>query len=159
MARSIRRRRLGRLVGHQVLHVLEREADRVQALDDPIVQVAPDPLALLHDGERRESVVQAGVLHGDAGVAGEELDDPLVGRVELGPAALVGHVQVADGSAMHGDRHAEERVIGRMVRREAVRSRVRRDLRDPDRAPLVDDQAQQPVALRQRPDPLALLGA
>ena len=38
-------------LGHQLEHVLERQADRVDRLDDPVVKVASDPLALLDDGQ------------------------------------------------------------------------------------------------------------
>ena len=101
-------------------------------------------------GQALDLLVQARVLDRDPGVDGERLDEALVGRGELGGAGLVGEVQVADRAALHGDRHAEEAVHRRMVRREPVASRVDGDVRDPERAVLLDDQAEEAVAARQR---------
>jgi hypothetical protein len=44
----------------------------------------------------------------------------------------------------------------RVVRREAVAARVRGDVVDADRVGLAGDHAEQAVAVRRRPDPLAL---
>ena len=60
------------------------------------MQVASDPVALLGDGQPPCLTVEARVVDGDPGVAGEELDEPLVGRRELARADLVGQVEVAD---------------------------------------------------------------
>ena len=76
----------------------------------------------------------------------------LVGLRELGGAGLVGEIQVADRAALHGDRHAKEAVHRRVVRREPVSSRIDGDVGDAERAVLLDDQAEEPVAARQRPD-------
>ena len=88
-----------------------------------------------------------------AGVAGERLDERLVGRGELLPGRLVGEVQVADRAALHRHRDAEEAVHLRMVRREPVASLVEGDVGDPDRAVLADDQAEEAVTARQGADP------
>ena len=47
---------------------------------------------------------------------------------ELGGARLVGQVEVADRPALHRDRDAEEAVHRRVMRREAVASRVDGDV-------------------------------
>ena len=76
---------LGGVLLHQVGHVLEREADGIDVLDDAVVEVLADPLALLDDGQALDLLVQPGVLDRDPGVAGEELDERLVVLGELGP--------------------------------------------------------------------------
>ena len=52
----------------------------------PSCRSATDPLALLDDRQALDLFVQPGVLDGDAGVAREHLDEPLVVVAE--PAAL-----------------------------------------------------------------------
>ena len=47
-----------------------------------------DALALVDDGQAMELLVQPRVLHGDAGVEREGLDERLVFRAELGGADL-----------------------------------------------------------------------
>ena len=49
-------------------HVLERQPDGVDALDDPVVEVLADPLALVDDRQPLDLLVQPGVLDGDPGV-------------------------------------------------------------------------------------------
>ena len=63
------------LLGHQLEDVLERQADRIERLDDPVVQVASDPVALLGDGQPPRLPVESRVVDRDPGVAGEELDE------------------------------------------------------------------------------------
>ena len=82
----------------------------------------------------------------------EHLDEPLVVLGELGRADLVGEVEVADRRALDRHGHAEERAHRRMVGREAELSRVRGDVADAERPALADDQAEQAVTRRQRPD-------
>ena len=137
----------------QLRDVLEGEAHGVDALDDPVVEVLADPLALVDDGQALDLLVQARVLDRDRRVAGERLDERLVGRGELLPGRLVGEVQVADRAALHRHRDAEEAVHLRMVRREPVASLVEGDVGDPDRAVLADDQAEEAVTARQGADP------
>ena len=55
--------------------VLERQADRVEALDDAVVEVLADALALVDDRQPLDLLVQTRVLDGDAGVDGERLDE------------------------------------------------------------------------------------
>ena len=143
---------LVRVVPHELGDVLQRQADRVDVLDDPVVQVLADALALVDDRQPLDLLVQSGVLDGDPGVDGERLDQALVTLGELGRVGLVGEVQVADRSTLHRDGHAQEAVHRRVVRRESVAPRIDRDVRDPERAVLPDDQAQEAMATRQRAD-------
>src|SRR5215204_1461172 len=53
---------------HQVRHVLECEADGIDALDDPVVEILADPLALLDDRESLDLFVQPGVFDCDPGM-------------------------------------------------------------------------------------------
>ena len=126
--------RLVAILVHELGQVLERQADRVDALDDPVVEVLGDPLALVDDGQALDLFVEPGVLDGDAGVQREHLDERLIVLGELGRADLVGQVEVAHRDAGHDDRHAQERAHRRVMGREARAVRVRRDLGDPERA-------------------------
>ena len=74
---------LVRVLAHELRDVLERESDRVDALDDPVVEVAADPLALVDDREALDLLEQSRVLDGDPGVEGEGLDQALVVLREL----------------------------------------------------------------------------
>ena len=56
----------------------EGEPDRVQVLDDPVVQVLRDPVALLGDGEPTGSIQEPGIRHRDPGVHRERLDQALI---------------------------------------------------------------------------------
>ena len=138
-----------RVVRHQLGDVLERQADPVQVLDDPVVEVLGDAVALVDDGEAIELLVEPRVLHRDPGVDREGLDERLVFRAEPGGADLVGQVQPAQGRALDRDRDAQEAGHRRVVRREARAVWVGGDVRDPERAVLADDQPEQATALRQ----------
>ena len=92
--------------------------DRVEVLDDAVVEVLADALALVDDRQALDLLVQPGVLDRDPGVDRERLDEPLVVLGELVGARLVGQVEVADGAALDGDRDAEEAVHRRVIRRE-----------------------------------------
>ena len=71
---------------------------------------------------------------------------------ELGGALLLGQVEVAEDLVADADRHAEEAVHRRVVRREAVRPRVLGDVRHPHRAGVGDEQAEHAAAARQVAD-------
>ena len=144
---------------HQERHVLERQGDAVDRLDDPVVQVAADPLPLLDDGETLDLLVEVGVVDRDAGAQGEHLDEQLVDVAELGRTLLVGQVQVADGSPVDRHGHAEEGRHRRVIRREPVRVGVFGDPRDPVGAPLADDQPEETVSARWVADGGPHLGA
>ena len=86
---------LVRVVRDQLRHVLQRQADRVEVLDDPVVEILADPFALVDDRQPLDLLVEPGVLDGDPGVDGERLDQSLVVLGELVGAGLVGEVEVA----------------------------------------------------------------
>ena len=77
---------LVRIVAQELRDVLEREADRVDVLDDAVVEVLADAIALVDDRQAPDLLVQVCVLDGDAGVDGECLDEALIGLGELGCA-------------------------------------------------------------------------
>jgi len=137
---------LCRILGHQLGEVLEREAHRVEALDDAVVQILADALALRDHGQALQLVVHPRTAHGDAGVQGERLDQACVVVTELGNSFLLGEIEVADRPAFDLDGDAEEAVHRRVVRRKAGAPRVRHHVRDTHRAVLADDDAEQPPA-------------
>ena len=104
------------------------------------MQIATDPVPLLHDRVLGSLLMQSCIVDRDARVEGEQLDKPLIVRGELGSAGLVGQVEVSDGPAARSDRDPEERRHRRVVRRKAGAAGVSRDVRDPVRASLADDQ-------------------
>ena len=65
-------------------HVVEGERLRVDGLDHAVVEVAADPVALVHDRQPPNLVVESRVLDRDPGVEGEHLDHGLVVLAELG---------------------------------------------------------------------------
>src|SRR3972149_6747747 len=122
--------------------IVEPEGDRIDALDDAVMQVAPDPLALLYHGERLHPLAEPRVLDGQAGMQRESLHQLLVIRRELGRAALVGQVQVAHRPTLDADRHAEEGTHRRMVGRKSRAAWVGTDVGDAQGLPLANDEAQ-----------------
>ncbi|GAB3197218.1 hypothetical protein GCM10027062_08460 [Nocardioides hungaricus] len=103
-------------------------------------------------------LVETRVLDGDAGRGGQRHDDALVLVGEGTVAALLGQVEIAEHLVPdpHGD--AEERAHRRMVRREAVRGGVRRDVGQAHGLGTVDEVAEQAEAPGQLADPLDLVG-
>ena len=83
IARSTRRSASSGSSCDELRHVLERQAHGVDALDDAVVEVLADPLALVDDRQPLDLLVEPGVLDRDAGVEGERLDQPLVVLREL----------------------------------------------------------------------------
>ena len=79
------------------------------------MQVAADPLALLHDGQALDLLVESGVLDGNPGVEGEHLDQALVVLGEVAGGQLVGQVEPADRTAPGPDRDAKQRLHGRVM--------------------------------------------
>ena len=136
----------------ELAHVLEREADRVEALDDAVVQVLSDPFAFGHHGHPFELGVQPGVADGDPRIPRERLDDPHVVLGEVLAALLLGQVEVADRAALDANRRSQERVHRRMGRREAGTPVVGHHVVDADRAVFLDQQSEQAMAARQRSD-------
>jgi hypothetical protein len=102
-------------------------------------------------------LVEAGVLHRDAGRGGQRDHDRLVLLVELAAAALLGQVQVAEHLVAHAYGHAEKRAHRRMAWREPVRLGVVGDAAEPQRPRVLDEQAEQPQPVRPVLDPGDLL--
>ena len=69
-------------LGRAVARGLGDEREAEQRLDDGVVQVAREPVALLDDGELAAALEERRVLDRDRRVRGEELDQVLVGFVE-----------------------------------------------------------------------------
>ena len=97
-------------------------------------------------------LVQTGVLDGHRRGRRQRVGQLLVLGGEPAPSAL-GEVEVAEHLVTDPDRHAQEAVHGRMAGGEARRARVVGDARQPDRLGILDQRTQQPLALRQVPDP------
>ena len=146
IARSTRAAASSGSLAHQLRDVLERQADRIHVLDDPVVEVLGDPVAFVDDRETLELLVEPRVLHGDPGVQGEGLDERLVLRGEFGRADLVGEVEPPERDALDGDRDAQEAGHRRMIGREPGAAWVGADVVDPERSVLADDQAEETVA-------------
>ena len=123
------------------------------------MEVLPDPLALVEHRQSVNLLVERRVLDGDPRMEREHLHESLVVGGELRCVALVGQVEVAHRTALDDDRHTEERMHRRMGRRKPIAVRVCRDLRDPVRAGLADDQAEQPPSARDGSDLESLLAA
>ncbi len=100
MAWSMRSPPEGRVDGHQLLGVLQRQADRVERLDGAVVEVLGDALALLQHRQLSQLFVHARVVDGQSRMTRERLDEPLVVLGEAVAAGLVGEVEVADGTAL-----------------------------------------------------------
>ena len=148
---------LGRVLRHQRLDVLQRQRHGVQALDDPVVELLPDAVALLHDRQLPDLLVQSRVLDRDAGVEGKQLDQLLVrGRELTGPRLSVRYrLPMARPLTVTGTPSSER--IGGWFGGKPYRSGCAA-IRDPVRAALADDQPKQPVPRRWRTDEDPLLG-
>ena len=92
-------------------------------------------------------VVEASVLDRDSRGDGERADQLFVDFGELLGALLLGEVEVAEDLVAHAHRHAEERRHRRVVGRKPERVRVLREVREPQRSRITDQQAQDAVAL------------
>ena len=77
---------------------------------------------------------------------------------ERGAALLLGQVQVAVGDSAQEDRDAEERAHRRMVRREADRARVVREIVEAQRLRVLDQRAEDAAATREVADRRLRLG-
>ena len=143
-------------VGDERLHAHERHRGREQALDHHVVQVARDAVAVLEHAHLLGAPVEPRVLDRDARGRGERDDGRLVLGRELRRGVLAarpGHplvreVQVAEHRLAHPDRDAEERVHRRVPLGEARRADVVGDLRHADGLRVVDELAEQPLAVR-----------
>ena len=140
-------------VGHLLLlgdadRALQAQPGGEEPLDDGVVEVAGDALAVLDEGEVGDPGVEAGVLDGDAGRGGEGDDHLLVDVAEDVVARLVAEVEVAEHLVAHPHRHTEERAHRRVVGREPVAVGVLPEVGEADRLGVDDEQPEDAVALR-----------
>ena len=129
----------------QLCRRLQREPGREHPLDDVVVEIAGDALALLEQRRRLHVLVQPGVLDRQSGRRGERHDELLVDVGEHVAVGLVGEVEVAEHLVAQQDRHAEERRHRRVVRREAVAVGVGGEVGEAQRLGLDDQQPEDAV--------------
>ena len=139
---------------------LQRQPDGEEPLDDAVVQVPGQPVAVLVHRDLAGALVEPGVLHGDAGGDGQGLDDHLVVPGELVGADLVRQVQVAVDAVPDPDGRAEERGHGRVPGGEPRAGGVVGDHPDADRAGVGHEHAEDPLAGGEGPlqEPPLVLG-
>ena len=92
------------------------------------------------------------VLDGHGSLGGEQRHELLVLVREVAAAFFLGQVQVPVGGAAQEDRHPEERVHLRMPGRKPDRARIIRDVVEPERLSLVDQDTEDPASARQVAD-------
>ncbi len=85
-----------------------------------------------------------------SGVPRQRAQHRLVGLVERAAVLPVGHVERAAHLARGEDRHAEQRLHMRMLRRESERARVPRHVVELHRQPVLPHRAERTVPLRRR---------
>ena len=103
-------------------------------------------------------MVEASVLDGDPRGEAEGLDQCLVVAGELGPADLVGEIEVPVDLTPHLDGHAQERRHRRVVGGKAEALLVRAQVAQSQRSGIGDEQdSEDPSPGRSSPDPLLLL--
>ena len=135
----------------------KRQAGGEQPLDDVVVQIPGDALALVEQPGGASHLVEAGVLDGQPGGRGQADRELLVDIGEHLTVGLVGQVQVAEDDAAQADRHAEERRHRRMVRWESEAVRMGVQVGEPQRLGFQDQQTENPVAFGSRTDAGGLL--
>ena len=81
--------RLLRRYLHLILRIFQHQANRVNGLNNPVVQVHAKALALFQDRQLLRLKVQLCVLDGDGGLRGEHLQHLLILVVEDGPGGSV----------------------------------------------------------------------
>jgi len=136
----------------------EGEAGGEEPLDDRVVQVGGDPFAVLDQRHVADARVQAGVLDGDPGGAGQGDGQGLVFLAELRRPLLVGQIQVAEHLTADANGHAEEGRHRRVPHREAVAVGVGVEVGEPQRCGFDDQHPQNPKAFRIVADLGDLLG-
>ena len=146
IARSTRRSTSSGSSADQLGHVLERQPDGVDALDDPVVEVLADALALVDDRRAAGPARGAGrsrsrCPHGRAKVSTSAWSSS---ENSSAPALFVRY-RLPTERPLTVTGHAEEAVHRRVVRREPVAPRIDGDVRDPEGAVLPDDQAEEAV--------------
>ena len=104
------------------------------------------------------ALVEPGVLDCHRGGGSQRHHRSLVFGVESGRSALLGEIEVAEDLTSHAHGNAEEGLHRWVAGREPRRRRVVRESIEPDRHRVLDEQAQNPLAGRQRADRLRQCG-
>ena len=133
---------------------LEAHADGVDALDDPVVEIAGDAVAVVEDAHDADAVVEPGVLNGDARGEREGFGKGLVLVGELGRTLLVRQVEVAVDVVSDTQRDAQEGGHGRVPGREAVAARVLFEVLEAQRLGFGDQEPEHAPARWALPDDL-----
>ena len=128
----------------------KRQTGGEQSLDDVVVQIPGDALALVEQPGGACHLMEAGVLDRQSGGRGQADSKLLIHIGEHLIVSLVGHVQVAVDDAAQADRHSEERRHRRMVRWESETVRVGVQVGEPQRLGFQDQQTENPVAFGSR---------
>ncbi|GBE22421.1 hypothetical protein BMS3Bbin01_01796 [bacterium BMS3Bbin01] len=140
------------LVGQFGGQRLERQPDGEQILDDGVVQIARDTLAVLEDCRPAETRLEP-----DRGDGGPRDEGQCANqRLVLFGEAAVGcsQVEIAEDVVADADRCAEEAFELRVVIGEPTRSRMCLSMVETDRIGLPRDRAKQSFALRRAADHL-----
>jgi two-component system response regulator DevR len=148
--RSLNASHGGLAVGpHEPSRSLQRQAGCEQTLDDGVVQITSDALAVFDQSELLHSVVESGVLNGDPGRGREADHEFLVDVGEHLGGRLVGQIQVAEHLVAHADGHAQERSHRRMVGREPEAVGMLAQIGQPQRLGVHDEATEDPVPFGQ----------
>ncbi len=118
-----------------------------------VVQVARHPLTVLEDGELAHTLLQAGVLDGNARSCGESDRDLLVRGGEVAAATLLGEVQIAEHAVLDAHRHAEEGAHRRVALREPEALRMAAQVAEPQGPRFADEHAENAPPHRVMADP------
>ena len=133
----------GRLQGH---------TDSEQALHDPVMEVTPNPLSVVEQADRPDTVVQAGVVDGDTRCQSEGFGEGFILVGEAIGSDLVCEIEVAEDLTFRPDGHTEEGLHGRMIRREPITEFMRAEFRQSERRGVRDQEPEDAATRRTRSD-------
>ena len=139
-------------VAHEPSRPLQRQAGREETLDDRVVQITSDALAVFDQRELPHPSVEARVLDGDPG-RGRQADDELL--VDVGEhlgGRLVGQIQVPEHFVAHADRYAQERSHRWMIEREPEAVGMLAEVGQPQRLGVHNEVTEDPASFRQFTD-------
>src|SRR5207253_6590677 len=100
----------------------------------------------------RRRFVQAAVFDRDGRLGGEECHELLVFCGEVVPALLLGEIEISVADAAQQDRYPEEAAHRRMIGRKSNRPRVLREVVQPKRPSISDEDAEDASAAGQVAD-------
>ena len=111
------------------------------------MEVTPNPLSVVEQADRPDTVVQAGVVDHDARCQSEGFGEGFIFVGEALGSDLVCEIEVAEDLTFRPDGHAEEGSHGRMIRGEPVTEFIRAEFRQSERR-RVRDQEPEDAATR-----------